>query len=283
MPLPKKPYKSHAQILREKYPSKYISNPRISAPQETPKKAPIVKKPANQPASTASEPDQIEKVKQQIATSKSKLASLEKQTQADQIARTLNTAIRPLFQVVQQFGATSKKIEEALKGFKAEAPIVNIPAQPAVKIPDSKAPIVNIPKPDPVKFPDTMKIDDKSPLKVSFVNEKGKAMSFPVASGGGGRGVRPATQASVINLEMATSGTEYSAKIPDSTKNLTIKLRSTSATLLVAYSEGGTVDSFTTLTRGQTYTTPEGMDLNDVTIYLQADDNTQVAEITYWI
>lgn len=154
---------------------------------------------------------------------------------------------------------------------KIKAPSVTVKV-PEIKIPEIKIPAIKVPE---IKTDRLVKaiVDAITGLKI-------KAPSVNVS--GGSRGVRPATQATSINLAMATSGTEYSAKIPDSTKNFTVKLRSTSATLLVSYSDGGTADSFTTLTRGQTYTSPDGMDLNGVIIYLQANANTQVAEITCW-
>lgn len=228
------------------------------------------------------------------------------------VAGLLTTELRPVLLKLNENIAALKdikivtppiEVQDVKATIKVDVPPVKVPdiKIPEIKIPEIKVPPIKMPKmkaaPVNVNIPDIIVPEIKVPpinVKVPAIQTdkliraieeaiKGITIRPPSVSVSGGRGgAKPATQPTSINVAMATSGTEYSAILPPGTKNFTAKLRSTSANLLISYSAGGTSDNFITLTRGQTYTSPEGMDLTNIKIYLQANANTQVAEIVCW-
>jgi hypothetical protein len=91
-----------------------------------------------------------------------------------------------------------------------------------------------------------------------------------------------ATTPNIYNLSMAVSGTEYSQVLSPSTKKIQIKTRDRSARLRIAFVSGDTNVTWITIEPGSVYF-EENLDLSGVTIYLQANKNTQIAEILEWI
>ncbi|MBU1173374.1 MAG: hypothetical protein KKD44_27720 [Proteobacteria bacterium] len=80
----------------------------------------------------------------------------------------------------------------------------------------------------------------------------------------------------VSNVAMATKDTEYDYVIPNGTERITIKLRDP-ASVLRLYSETGGSD-YITVPQSSSYTI-DGVKLSGKTLYLQSDNDTQVAEI----
>lgn len=90
-----------------------------------------------------------------------------------------------------------------------------------------------------------------------------------------------ASEPNIYNVPMLTANTEYSQALNNATKKILIRSRDRSATIRLAFFAGDTNVSWITIESGCVYF-EDNLDLNGVTIYLQTDKNSQVAEILEW-
>lgn len=89
-----------------------------------------------------------------------------------------------------------------------------------------------------------------------------------------------ATNPTIYNLAMPNANTEYSQALNQSVKKLMIRMR-TKAKAQLAFISGDTSVLYFTLEPGAVYF-EENFDLSGVTIYLQSNVSSQVAEILEW-
>lgn len=89
-----------------------------------------------------------------------------------------------------------------------------------------------------------------------------------------------ATNPTIYNLSMPTANTEYSQSLNSSTKKILIRMRTKSRTRF-AFISGDTNIEWMTIEPGAVYF-EENLDLNGVTIYLQTNAASQIAEILEW-
>lgn len=80
----------------------------------------------------------------------------------------------------------------------------------------------------------------------------------------------------IYNESMASSSTVYNKALPANTKQLTIKLRDIGADLKISWVAG--FSTYMTIMAGASKTLT-GVNLTGETLYFQATDNSQVAEI----
>lgn len=120
------------------------------------------------------------------------------------IGEEIKKQLAPMFEGLAK--DLTKEVSTALKALKIDIPKSDAP-QVNVNVPDVHVPpfniptpqvTVNVPKQDPphvtvsptdVQFPDSMAIhgfDNKNPLPVKMVDDKGKLLQFPISMGGGG-------------------------------------------------------------------------------------------------
>jgi len=93
--------------------------------------------------------------------------------------------------------------------------------------------------------------------------------------------ISQATQPTIYNLSMPLANTEYSQLLTNGTKKLLIKTRDRTARLRIAFVSGDTNISWVTIEAGSIYS-EENLDLSNVTIYLQTNKVSQIAEILEW-
>lgn len=84
----------------------------------------------------------------------------------------------------------------------------------------------------------------------------------------------------IYNIALATAGTEYTAPLNNATKKFLIRARNKS-TLRVAFEAGGTTSEWITVNSGAVFY-EENLSLSGVTIYIQANQNSEIAEILEW-
>lgn len=85
----------------------------------------------------------------------------------------------------------------------------------------------------------------------------------------------------VANVALTSGGTEYSYAFPDGTKGFEIKARALNALLRIAFVSGGTDTTYATINYGDIFKM-EGAKMTGVTVYLQSNQDSDVAEITSW-
>lgn len=90
-----------------------------------------------------------------------------------------------------------------------------------------------------------------------------------------------ATNPVIYNLTMATAGNEYYQLLSPATKKILVKTRDRTARLRIAFISGDTSSTWITVEPGAVYF-EENLDLNGVTIYLQTNKDSQIAEILEW-
>lgn len=104
----------------------------------------------------------------------------------------------------------------------------------------------------------------------------------PAGSGGATSSVvvTGATNPLIVNLALVTAATEYSYPLPANTKQYQIKLREGAATLQIADTAGQSGTLYITVPR---YCFLMESDLSaSTTLYMQASENSQIAEIRIW-
>jgi hypothetical protein len=80
---------------------------------------------------------------------------------------------------------------------------------------------------------------------------------------------------------MALANTEYSQALSTATKKILIKTRDRTARIRLAFVSGDTSITWITVEPGSVYF-EENLDLTGVTIYLQTNKASQIAEILEW-
>lgn len=88
------------------------------------------------------------------------------------------------------------------------------------------------------------------------------------------------TLPTIYNISMPLAATEYSQSISPGTKKILIRMRN-KARAKVAFVSGDTATLYFTIEPGAVYF-DENLDLVGVTIYLQSNVASQVAEILEW-
>lgn len=88
-----------------------------------------------------------------------------------------------------------------------------------------------------------------------------------------------ATTPTIYNLSMPVANTEYSQVLADGTKKITVRAR-TKAEIKIYFSSGSS--EWITLKGGAVFS-EENLDLSGVTIYLQSNVGSQMAEILEWV
>jgi len=85
---------------------------------------------------------------------------------------------------------------------------------------------------------------------------------------------------SVVNVAMATKNTEYSYAIPTGVSKILIKLRDSGVALKLAYTSGASGTTYLTVPAA----TAKSIDniKGGITIYFQADTDSQVLEVEIW-
>jgi hypothetical protein len=85
----------------------------------------------------------------------------------------------------------------------------------------------------------------------------------------------------ILNIDAASSGTEYSFTLPENTKRYEMKLRQ-SATVQYSFVTGQTNTNYITMVRGTVHY-EEGLKLSVAkTIYFEVNRDTTVLEVKYW-
>lgn len=89
-----------------------------------------------------------------------------------------------------------------------------------------------------------------------------------------------AENATIYNLSMPTANTEYSQLLNNETKRILIRMRNRSRSR-VAFVSGGTTTAWVTIEPGAVFF-EQNLSLTGVTIYIQADQDSSIAEILEW-
>lgn len=90
-----------------------------------------------------------------------------------------------------------------------------------------------------------------------------------------------ATTPTIYNVTLALAATEYSRPLSSATKQLTVRNRTGTSNVRMAFSPGGTSTDWVTLKAGAVYSQSE-LDLTGVTLYLRSDDPAQIIEVLQW-
>jgi len=90
-----------------------------------------------------------------------------------------------------------------------------------------------------------------------------------------------ATSPTIYNISMAISGSEYSQAISNGAKKILVRMRNRSKSR-IAFLSGDTDISWITIEPGAVYF-EDNLDLNGATIFLQSNQDGDIAEILEWV
>jgi len=86
----------------------------------------------------------------------------------------------------------------------------------------------------------------------------------------------------IYNVSAATAGQEYSQALSTNTKRFMIKTKANRTKLQISFVNGESGTKFITIPKGASYVETD-LDLTGVTIYFQANKDSQTIEITEWV
>ena len=89
------------------------------------------------------------------------------------------------------------------------------------------------------------------------------------------------TTPDIQNISLALADTEYTVTLPASTKRFRLQVRGTSK-LKLAYTLGQSGSNYITVWPGAYYTETE-LDINSLSIYVQASKSGEILEIVSWV